>query len=558
MNKYSLSILVPSRNEEFLSQTVNNILENIESDTEIIVGLDGKWSDPPVIDDPRVTILYYGESVGQRGMTNQLCKLSKAKYVMKVDAHCAFDKGFDRKMLEAFEKTGDNVTMCPLMRNLHAFDWVCKKCGEKRYQGRSGVCEKCGGETFKDIKWIGKESPQSTSYRFDTTLHFQYFNEFKKRPEGKLDLSESFSLQGSCFMLTREKYWELDISEETFGSWGQQGTEVACKTWLSGGRVIINQTTWYAHMFRTQGGDFGFPYPLSGKQVDEARKYSRALFMENTWPKQIHPLSWLIDKFKPIPEWHDEKGKEVLDYVNNRGREWYDKKGIKILSKGIIYYTDNQLKVKIAKNVQRQLLKSGLPIVSSSLKPMDFGKNIWMKGFQRGYLTMFKQILIALEHLKTDIVYFCEHDVLYPKSHFDFTPTNKDTWYYNKNVWKVNYETGHAIKVDDCRQTSGICVYRDTALKHYRKRIELLKQYKGDDFNAYVRAMGFEPGTHNRKERVDDAKSEPWESSEPLVDIRHDNNLTSTRWKPEQFRNKKFTEGWVETDNIPHWNRIKF
>lgn len=50
-----------------------------------------------------------------------------------------------------------------------------------------------------------------------------------------------------------------------YGSWGNQGIEVACKTWLSGGRVLVNHNTWYAHMFRTQGAEFGFPYPQSGR-----------------------------------------------------------------------------------------------------------------------------------------------------------------------------------------------------------------------------------------------------------------------------------------------------
>jgi hypothetical protein len=249
-------------------------------------------------------------------------------------------------------------------------------------------------------------------------------------------------------------------------------------------------------------------------------------------------------------------------------------------SKGIIFYTDNKLNLHIAHKVQRQLKSIGLPIVSASLKPMSFGKNIWMKGFKRSYMSMFKQILTALEHSDSEIIYFCEHDVLYSRSHFDFTPPSKDVWYYNVNVYKLNADTGHAIKTDDCRQVSGICVYRDLAIKHYKKRLQLLEnkiseiehyddakfQNKEDigkkaedttQFNSYIRSIGFEPATHNRLERVDDSKSETWSSPEPIVDIRHDGNLTSTRWRPEQFRNQKFTEGWQETDELPYWGKIK-
>ena len=57
---------------------------------------------------------------------------------------------------------------------------------------------------------------------------------------------------------------------------------------------MINHKTWYAHMFRTQGGDFGFPYEQSGRQVDKAKKFAKSLFFENRWPGQIKPLSAMM------------------------------------------------------------------------------------------------------------------------------------------------------------------------------------------------------------------------------------------------------------------------
>jgi glycosyltransferase involved in cell wall biosynthesis len=301
-----LSVLIPARNEMFLSRTVEDILGNIEGNTEVIVAYDGYYPESPIKSDPRVTVIHRSESMGQRAATNMLAKLSEAKYIVKTDAHCAFDKGFDVKLMKDMQ---DDITMVPIMRNLHAFDWVCKN-GHRRYQGPSGVCTECGEPTTMNVCWIAKTSPQSVAYRFDKTLHFQYFNEYCKRPEVKgKELTESLSLQGSFFMLTREKYWELNICDETWGSWGQQGVEVALKTWLSGGKVIVNHNTWYAHMFRTQGGDFGFPYPISSKQVEKAREISRDLFFNDKWPKAKYKLEWLLNKFAPVPDWHDAEGK---------------------------------------------------------------------------------------------------------------------------------------------------------------------------------------------------------------------------------------------------------
>lgn len=333
MKGYNFSILVPARSEQFISNTVADILRNKRGRTEIIVGLDGEWSDPEIEDHPDVTVLHVAESIGQRAMQNKLAKLSKAKYVAKCDAHTAYSEGFDVELMKTFDELGDDITVAPLMRNLWAYDWKCMKCGSRWYQGPKPVmCMKRGRNTSEVLphpecdnttnftqRIVFKprpDTPNSTSYRFDNMLHFQYFNEYKDRQEG--DLVESMSLQGSFFMATRENYWKKELCDETWGSWGQQGSEVALKTWLSGGRVIINKRCWYAHLFRTQPG-FSFPYPQSGRGQQKARDICNDMFKNNSWPQQQKPLSWLIEKFSPVPGWSNEdiaKLKEADDRFN--------------------------------------------------------------------------------------------------------------------------------------------------------------------------------------------------------------------------------------------------
>jgi hypothetical protein len=510
--KYDLSILIPARNEMFTARTVQDIIEKKRGRTEVIVGLDGAWSDPGIEDHPDVRIVYQPIAIGQRAMTNKLARLSSAKYVMKVDAHCAFDEGFDVKLMEPMQ---DDWTTVPTMKNLHAFDWVCPD-GHRRYQGPSGPCQECGKETTRDVIWYAKPSPNSTSYRFDKTLKFQYFGEYKAKQKG--DLVESMSLQGSAFMLTRDKYWELNICDEQAGSWGHQGSEVALKTWLSGGRVIVNTRTWYAHMFRTQGGDFGFPWPAKEGEIEKARKHIRGTFLNDEWPLATHKLQWLVDKFGPVPDWHDG---------NNP-------------SKAIIYYTDNQLDPDIMKACQDQLKKSGLPITSSALKKIDFGdRTIRFPSLKRSPYALFKQILGALENTPENIIFFCEHDVLYPPSHFDFTPPQKDTFYFNTNVWKVDSGSGKAVKVDRCDQLSGMVVWKEEALKFVREKMQ---QIENDGFDRHYEPRG---------------KRETFSSTEPLVDIRHDKNMTPSRWAKEQFRNQANTEGWTEGE-CPDWAKAIF
>jgi glycosyltransferase involved in cell wall biosynthesis len=315
LKDYMLSVVIPARNEEWISNTVADLLKNSTAKTEIIVVLDGAWAEPGIVDHPDVKIVYLSKSIGQRAATNLGVKLSKAKWVVKCDAHCSFDMGWDTKMLAAGEGH-EGWTMVPIMRNLHVFSWKCMKCGKKTYQGptpgtRNGIskCEDCGNvdyTTFKKrVEWYAKPSPQSTSYCFDSEPHFQYFKEFAKRPEGQGDITPTMSLQGSFFMCTRERYWALNLGDESFGSWGSQGLQVACSTWLTGGQVMCIRTTWYSHCFRTQGGDFSFPYQQHQSKVEEAKERARQLFFRSKVPNQVHPLSWLIEKFAPVPGWTD-------------------------------------------------------------------------------------------------------------------------------------------------------------------------------------------------------------------------------------------------------------
>lgn len=315
--QYKLSFLIPSRNEEFLNKTIQDILEHTSNDTEILIGLDGWKPKYEIPQNDRVNIIYLPESIGQRAITNLLCNLSRAKYICKTDAHCSFEKDFDIKMIKAFEETGDNVVMTATMRNLWAYDWKCYQCGKRIYQDKGNICPDCGHKMKKKIIWIAKEKPESNSFCFDSEPHFQYFNEYKYRQIG--NIVESMSLQGSFFMCTRDKYWELNLCDEELGSWGSQGIEVACKMWLSGGRVLVNKRTWYGHMFRTKAEkNFGFPYPISGNQVQNAKLKVRELFFDNKWNKQILPLSWLIEKFDP-PEkyWSKENRQKLIDFGFN-------------------------------------------------------------------------------------------------------------------------------------------------------------------------------------------------------------------------------------------------
>ena len=173
---------------------------------------------------------------------------------------------------------------------------------------------------------------------------------------------------------------------------------------------------------------------------------------------------------------------------------------------------------------------------------------------------MFKQIMAALEHSTAKIIFFCEHDVLYHPSHFEFTPPDKDTFYYNQNVWLLRTTDGHALHFD-ANQVSGLCGYREALLTHYQERYKKTEEAQGTildekEFNRFVRHMGFEPMTHHRVKWENTYKLGTWKSEFPNIDIKHGTNPTGARWKKSQFRNQKLLINWAETDDqIPGWGK---
>ncbi len=84
-------------------------------------------ADPVIQDHPRVKIVHTTTPIGQRAATNLGVAMSRAKYVMKLDAHCSVDDGFDVKMMGDMQH---DWTMIPHMHRLHVFDWRCQECGQ--------------------------------------------------------------------------------------------------------------------------------------------------------------------------------------------------------------------------------------------------------------------------------------------------------------------------------------------------------------------------------------------------------------------------------------------
>ena len=228
------------------------------------------------------------------------------------------------------------------------------------------------------------------------------------------------------------------------------------------------------------------------------------------------------------------------------------------MTKEIIYYTENRLKEPLFSMVQEQIKKAELPIVSCSLKPIKFGKNIVVEG-QKSYPTMVRQILTCLENSTADYVFFTEHDCLYPKSHFDFTPPRDDIFYYNRNVWRWWLGGDKAIRYERMLPLSCMCCNRKLALEHYKMRQRKIEEWGLDHFRSreprMARLWGYEPGTKKKKRGgLTNDNFDTWHSAYPVIDIRYKGTFSSPKIHLSDF--KHAPENWEEItiDKINGWN----
>lgn len=241
----------------------------------------------------------------------------------------------------------------------------------------------------------------------------------------------------------------------------------------------------------------------------------------------------------------------------------------KQLMKGVIYYTDNRLGIfypEIWKECKKQLRSAfDGEIVSCSLAPIDFGDvRIVIKDRKRSYPTMCLQIYEALKASKADIVFFCEHDVLYHPSHFTITPERKEIYYYDINNYRWRYPTNDAITYSGLTSLSMLSCYRETALKHYEYRLKLIEEQGLDKIRGkeprWARKFGYEPGTKvRRKGGVTDESYISWRAEHPSIDIRHDRTFSRPKTTLEEFKHPPADGSWreVNIDEIPEWNLRK-
>ena len=275
-----LSIIVPARNERYLDSTINDILVKAKGDIEVIAVLDGYWS--PIIEDERVHYIHFSDSRGMRNAINCGVSIAKGEYILKSDAHCMFDEGFD-EILKTDLK--DNWVAVPTRKRLDPENWVLTKTHKAdinyMYLAHPEDESVWGGKGLQGKEWVDKN------------------NDVSLKSELIVDL---MTFQGSVWMMKKDYFHTLELMDESnYGEFAKESQEIGLKCWLSGGRVIRNKKTWYAHWHKPKS--YGRGYSLSKSEWEKGTSFTNNwMTFGKAWDKQTLPIEYLIKKFNP-PGW---------------------------------------------------------------------------------------------------------------------------------------------------------------------------------------------------------------------------------------------------------------
>lgn len=297
-----VSIIIPSRSDQWLQKTVDDLFAKAQGEIEIIVVYDGRWANPILRDDPRLVQIHHGElfnNYGMRASINAGMSIARGEYVMKIDEQCAVDEGFDVKL--ALNCEADWVVI-PRRERLDAENWGLVDDGRK------------------PIDYMCVDYPYQRPLDKTCGLHGA---EWKRPSRADILIDDTPTMQGSCYFM-RKSYWDElfpdGLDDVNYGTFTQEAQEISMKAWLSGGRVIVNKNTWYAHWHK---GRHGKGYGFSNEQyrrhlagTEKGRVYCIKYWMNTKDYK--YNFSWFINqKFPDMPGWTDWQTRILQDAPND-------------------------------------------------------------------------------------------------------------------------------------------------------------------------------------------------------------------------------------------------
>lgn len=256
-----LSIVMAAAKDPHLQRTVDEVREKAKGEIEVVVVLDGYEDNITGAD----TVVKNKRRLGLRSSINRGMEAAEGEWLLKCDSHCAFDEGFDVKLLSVI---ADNWVVVPRRYKLDVDKW-----------------EVMWDDGYIDYDRLLIDKPDRIC-----GVHWNSRRDDRK----DIAVDETMVMQGSCYVMSRNHWnWLGGLSINGYGSFAGESTEVALKTWLGGGRVMVNKTTWYGHKHRK----FKRCVNPDKEEVRKGNLYCKDYWLNNRWPDRVHDLQWLYERF---------------------------------------------------------------------------------------------------------------------------------------------------------------------------------------------------------------------------------------------------------------------
>ena len=279
-SSHGVSIIIPSRTEDYLNHTIIDVLKNSVGDVEVLPVLDGyELPDVELIHDPRVRYVKMEKSslMKKRHCINKAVSVSKYDHICTIDAHVSMAKGFDKVLLRDHQPDWVQVLQ---RRRLDAENWC-----EQDQMGRPPI-------DYEYIKW--------KSLIEDRGLHgYKWDSRGVERKDIMID--SIFSMQASMWFMTKEWFNKMGfMSPEGYTGWGAESEQILFTTLINGGKCKVNKNSYYMHCHK--GKKYGRMYHLSRSERMASYAYSY-----NYWVVEHRDFFVkLINSFMPIPRYPED------------------------------------------------------------------------------------------------------------------------------------------------------------------------------------------------------------------------------------------------------------
>lgn len=213
----------------------------------------------------------------------------------------------------------------------------------------------------------------------------------------------------------------------------------------------------------------------------------------------------------------------------------------------IIYITANKIDQTFAENVRRELVKAagGLPIISVSKKPLNFGtKNLCFPGEASVY-NEYKETYLGVKEAKTKYIAIAEDDSLYTPAHFAHIP-QPDTFEFNIGCWGIfSWIKPPIYNLKYRHNHNELICERDLYIATMEERYA-----KYPDSKNYPRHFFGEPGRYERALGVKEHKIGEFMTDPPIIRISHEGDCYG--WQAMGTRKKM---GPIKAYDVPYWGK---